>query len=86
MRPYHPDDEQAILFRRLRRLPLSFFGAQAFGPLRLIGEHVPGRFGTAATFAHMVERRHFGLVPRLPGAGEKELKIRASKDRSGQGC
>lgn len=73
-----------MLFGRLGGFPFHVLRAQAFCPLRLNGEHIPGCLGTAATLAHMVERGRFRLVPRLLGAGEIEVQVRASNDRSGQ--
>ena len=62
-----------MLFGRLGGFPFHVLRAQAFCPLRLSGERVPGCFGATATLAHVVERRRFRLGPRLIGAGEKEL-------------
>ena len=57
------------------RFPLLIFDAQSFAALRLLRESGPGSLGPAATLAHVVERRHFRLGPRLVGTGEEELQV-----------
>ena len=65
----------ASQFRSNSRLPVCFLEAHQLTPPRLISEHRPRCLGPAATLAHMVERRRFGLDPGLFGTGEEDLQV-----------
>ena len=56
------------------RLPQGFRRLHRFGPLGAVGQGLPGRFGAAATLAHMVERRRLSFSPSLSDSGKVEVE------------